>query len=145
MIIINNDGRFWLGKRIGTEAWQFPQGGFEDNENSENAMYRELYEEIGLKHSDVLILGKTKDWLKYDLPKKYQRKTNNQLCVGQKQIWFLLRLITKDSNINLLCSEKPEFDSWKWVDKAEPLKMVIDFKKNVYVEAINQLIPLIED
>ena len=145
IIICNSKNKLLICKRYGENSWQFPQGGFMENESPEKAMYRELFEEVGLEAKNVLILGKTKNWLKYDLPKKYQRKTNNQLCVGQKQIWFLLRLITKDSNINLLSSEKPEFDSWKWVDKAEPLKMVIDFKKNVYVEAINQLMPLIED
>ena len=144
IILCNANNKLLVCRRNRENSWQFPQGGFEDHETSENAMYRELYEEIGLKNDDVQILGKTKGWLKYDLPRKYQRKTNNQLCIGQKQIWFLLRLISEDSNINLLSSEKPEFDSWKWVDKDEPLKMVIDFKKNVYTEAISQLIPLIE-
>jgi putative (di)nucleoside polyphosphate hydrolase len=108
-------------------------------------MYRELFEEIGLDKSDVKILGKTKDWLRYDLPKKFQRKTNNQLCIGQKQVWFLLRLVTKESSINLLTSNKPEFDSWKWVNKSEPLETVIDFKREVYMKALNELMPYIEN
>ena len=144
IIICNTNNKLLICRRNRENSWQFPQGGFERDENPENAMYRELYEEIGLKIYDVEILGKTKGWLKYDLPKKYQRKTNNQLCIGQKQVWFLLRLISSDSKINLLSSEKPEFDSWKWVDKTEPLNVVIGFKKNVYIEAINQLMPIIE-
>ena len=107
-------------------------------------MYRELYEEVGLKKNDVLIIGKTKEWLKYELPKKYQRKTNNQLCVGQKQIWFLLKLASDEAFINLNVSKKPEFDGWRWVSKQEPLDFVINFKKNVYEMAINELMPLLD-
>ena len=92
IIVVNSKGQFFLGKRIGAEAWQFPQGGFEENENAESAMFRELFEEVGLEKSDITILGSTNEWLKYDLPKKYQRKTNNKLCIGQKQKWFLLTL-----------------------------------------------------
>ena len=83
-------------------------------------MYRELYEEVGLKKNDVLIIGKTKEWLKYELPKKYQRKTNNQLCIGQKQIWFLLKTSYRRSIYKFKCFQKPEFDGWRWVSKQEP-------------------------
>jgi len=81
--------------------------------------------------------------LKYDLPKKYQRKTNNQLCLGQKQIWFLLKLLSNDASINLNTSKKPEFDSWEWVSDKRPLEIVIDFKKEVYEKALEELLPLI--
>lgn len=145
IILCNSKNKLLLCKRHKENSWQFPQGGFEKDENSESAMYRELFEEIGLDKSDVKILGKTKDWLRYDLPKKFQRKTNNQLCVGQKQVWFLLRLVTKESSINLLTSNKPEFDSWKWVNKSEPLETVIDFKREVYMKALNELMPYIEN
>ena len=145
IILCNSKNELLICKRLKEDSWQFPQGGFEKNELPENAMFRELFEEIGLQKNDIVILGKTKKWLKYDLPKKYQRKTNNQLCVGQKQIWFLLRLISNDKSINLRTSKKPEFDDWEWVSEKKPLEIVISFKKNVYVKALNELLPIIKN
>ena len=145
IILCNSKNKLLICKRLKEDSWQFPQGGFEKNESSENAMFRELFEEIGLQKNDIVILGKTNKWLKYDLPKKYQRKTNNQLCVGQKQIWFLLRLISNDKSINLRTSKKPEFDDWEWVSEKKPLEIVISFKKNVYVKALNELLPIIKN
>ena len=145
IILCNSKNELLICKRIKENSWQFPQGGFDKNESSEDAMFRELFEEIGLQKNDIAILGKTKKWLKYDLPKKYQRKTNNQLCVGQKQIWFLLRLISNDQSINLCTSKNPEFDAWDWVSEKKPLEIVISFKKNVYVKALNELLPIIKN
>ena len=145
IILCNSQNKLLICKRLGEESWQFPQGGFEKNENAESAMFRELFEEIGLKKNDISILGITKSWLKYDLPKKYQRKTNNRLCIGQKQKWFLLRLISDDSNISFSNSKRPEFDSWQWVDDDKPMEIVIDFKRDVYKKALEELIPIIKN
>ena len=145
IILCNSKNELLICKRLKEDSWQFPQGGFEKNESSENAMFRELFEEIGLQKNDIIILGKTKKWLKYNLPKKYQRKTNNQLCIGQKQIWFLLRLVSNDQSINLCTSKKPEFDGWEWVSAKKPLEIVISFKKNVYIKALNELLPIIKN
>ncbi len=145
IILCNSQNKLLICKRFGEKSWQFPQGGLEENENAESAMFRELFEEIGLKKNDISILGITKSWLKYDLPKKYQRRTNNKLCVGQKQKWFLLRLNTDDSNINFLNSSRPEFDSWRWVTEEQPMKIVIDFKKEVYKKAMEELLPIIKN
>ena len=145
IILCNSKNELLICKRFRENSWQFPQGGFEESESAESAMYRELFEEIGLSNKDVKILGKTKNWLKYDLPKKYQRRTNNKLCVGQKQIWFLLRLISNDQSINLCTSKNPEFDAWEWVSEKKPLEIVISFKKNVYIKALNELLPIIKN
>ena len=145
IILCNSQNKLLICKRFGEKSWQFPQGGLEENENAESAMFRELFEEIGLKKNDISILGTTKSWLKYDLPKKYQRRTNNKLCIGQKQKWFLLRLHTDDSNINFLNSSRPEFDSWRWVTEEQPMKIVIDFKKEVYKKAMEELLPIIKN
>ena len=145
IILCNSKNELLICKRFRENSWQFPQGGFEENESAESAMYRELFEEIGLSNKDVKILGKTKNWLKYDLPKKYQRRTNNKLCVGQKQIWFLLKLITNESSINLSKSKKPEFDAWEWSSITKPLEIVINFKKNVYKSALEELLPIIKN
>jgi len=145
IILCNSRNKLLICKRLGEESWQFPQGGFEKNEDAETAMFRELFEEIGLKKNDISIIGITKSWLKYDLPKKYQRKTNNRLCIGQKQKWFLLRLISDDSNISFSNSKRPEFDSWQWVDDDKPMEIVIDFKRDVYKKALEELIPIIKN
>lgn len=145
IILCNSQNKLLICKRLGEESWQFPQGGFEKNENAESAMFRELFEEIGLKKIDISILGITKSWLKYDLPKKYQRKTNNRLCIGQKQKWFLLRLISDDSNIIFSNSKRPEFDSWQWVEDDKPMEIVIDFKRDVYKKALKELMPIIKN
>ena len=145
IILCNSRNKLLICKRLGEESWQFPQGGFEKNEDAETAMFRELFEEIGLKKNDISIIGITKSWLKYDLPKKYQRKTNNRLCIGQKQKWFLLRLISDDSNISFSNSKHPEFDSWQWVDDDKPMEIVIDFKRDVYKKALKELMPIIKN
>ena len=145
IILCNSQNKLLICKRLGEESWQFPQGGFEKNENAESAMFRELFEEIGLKKIDISILGITKSWLKYDLPKRYQRKTNNRLCIGQKQKWFLLRLISDDSNIIFSNSKHPEFDSWQWVEDDKPMEVVIDFKRDVYKKALKELMPIIKN
>ena len=145
IILCNSQNKLLICKRLGEESWQFPQGGFEKNENAESAMFRELFEEVGLKKNDISILGITKSWLKYDLPKKYQRKTNNRLCIGQKQKWFLLRLISDDSNIIFSNSKRPEFDSWQWVEDDKPMEIVIDFKRDVYKKALKELMPIIKN
>ena len=136
MIIINNDGRFWLGKRIGTEAWQFPQGGIDKGEKVREAMYRELQEETGLEKETVEILGISKRWLVYHIPHDFQR--HNKKFDGAMQKWYLLKLIDNDSKINLNASGHAEFDDWKWGDKKTAIKSVIKFKRDVYKSILRE-------
>ncbi|MGD0958468.1 MAG: RNA pyrophosphohydrolase [Methylomonas sp.] len=134
----DNDQVFWA-KRKGANSWQFPQGGIDGNEDPEAAMFRELWEEIGLNREHVEILGRTRYWLRYKLPDKYIRKNSAPLCIGQKQIWYLLRLRTDDANVRFDCGVKQEFDNWKWVDYWFPLKDVVYFKRRVYRKALEEL------
>ena len=92
IVICNRDGQVLWAKRYGQHSWQFPQGGVDDGESPEQAMYRELYEEIGLKQDDVTILATSRNWLKYRLPKRLVRWDSSPVCIGQKQKWFLLQL-----------------------------------------------------
>ncbi|MBT8136956.1 MAG: RNA pyrophosphohydrolase [Gammaproteobacteria bacterium] len=139
-IVLTNENRqvFWAG-RAGRRGWQFPQGGVEKDETPLAAMYRELEEEIGLREDDVELLGQTSDWLRYDLPERYRRSRSYPVCVGQKQLWYLLRL---NSDIDAICfdtGDKPEFDRWCWVDFWYPLRKVIFFKRQVYRQALEEL------
>jgi len=139
IILVNESGRVFWGRRHGHDTWQFPQGGLFAGESPLQAMYRELTEEVGLSNSDIEILGVTKRWLKYRLPKQYLRHDSEPLVIGQKQKWYMLRLITSEQKIRLDLSDSPEFDSWRWIDYAEPQEQVIFFKKQVYAQAMKEL------
>jgi len=143
IILSRDDASLLLGGRIGQAGWQFPQGGMQVDESPEDAMYRELEEEIGLTRGDVEILGQTDDWLHYLLPERYIRHGSKPLCIGQRQRWFMLRLVSSEQQLDLERSDKPEFDRWRWVDYWRPVKEVIYFKRQVYVSALAELAPLI--
>lgn len=143
IVIINKDRKVLWAKRANENAWQFPQGGVKSNEKIEDAMFRELKEEVGISKDKVKILGKTNDWLYYDVPKNWIRKDNN-LYKGQKQIWFLLKFLGDECDIFLKNGIKPEFDDWSWIDYWIPNDKVIDFKRDVYSKALKQLAVFIE-
>ena len=141
IVLANSMGKVFLGKRVNQNAWQFPQGGLDEKEDIEDTVYRELWEEVGLERDKVVIVGHTRQWLKYKLPKKLIR-TTKPLCIGQKQKWFLLRLRGVDTDIRLNLGKKPEFDDWQWVNYWFPLSQVIHFKREVYRRALKELAPM---
>jgi len=102
-------------------------------------MYRELMEEVGLKPEHVQILGRTRDWLRYEVPTSWIKREWRGSYKGQKQIWFLLRLTGRDSDVSLRATEHPEFDAWRWSEYWVPLEDVIEFKREVYQLALNEL------
>lgn len=135
-----HDHVFW-GRRANQNAWQFPQGGIKPGESPLDAMYRELEEETGLQPRHVRILGRTRDWLRYDVPGRWMRREWRGTYRGQKQIWFLLRLTGRDCDVRLRASPQPEFDAWCWQDYWAPLDAVIEFKREVYRRALTELWP----
>ena len=139
IILCNAQGHVFWAKRSRVNSWQFPQGGIEKNEDSEQAMFRELREETGLDNKHVQIIGRTRYWLKYRLPEKYIRHNSHPLCIGQKQIWYLLKLVGDEANVILDRHTKPEFDDWQWIGYWEPLKSVVYFKRKVYRKAMMEL------
>ena len=140
IILMNDVGQlFWARRVNGQDAWQFPQGGIKDNESPKQALFRELYEEVGLTEQQVEIVACTRGWLRYRLPKRLIRQGNVPLCVGQKQKWFLLRMTAAESAIDLNCFDKAEFDSWRWVSYWYPLGKVVAFKRDVYRRALKEL------
>ena len=143
IILSNPEGKVFWARRCGQDAWQFPQGGIRRHESADEAMYRELTEETGLKSDHVEIIGKTRSWLHYKLPKRMVRKNTNPVCIGQKQIWFILRLTGSEDNFDLGNMERPEFDDWVWVDYWYPMEEVVFFKKDVYQKALTELEPLL--
>lgn len=139
IILVNDAGLVFWGRRQGHDAWQFPQGGLAVGETALEAMFRELREEIGLDKEDIEILGVTKRWLKYRLPNQYLRHGSTPLVIGQKQKWYLLKLVASEQKLRLDLSDSPEFDSWRWIDYFEPQDHVIFFKKQVYSQALKEL------
>ncbi len=142
IVLMGGDGKLFLGRRTGGKGWQFPQGGMREGESPEEALFRELREEVGLTAADVKLLGGTERWLRYRLPSRYVRRGQQPLCVGQKQRWFLLQLAVEESGIRFDLTGEPEFDRWRWVDYWQPVKEVIYFKRPVYVKALHELAPL---
>jgi putative (di)nucleoside polyphosphate hydrolase len=139
IVIANSKNLVFWGKRIREHAWQFPQGGIHPGETPEQAMYRELKEEVGLAAEHVRILGRTRDWLRYDVPSQWIKREWRGSYRGQKQIWYLLRLVGRDSDVSLRATTHPEFDAWRWHDYWVPLESVIDFKRDVYRRALTEL------
>lgn len=142
IVLLNQQGRVFWARRCGNDGWQFPQGGMHTDETPIEAMYRELEEETGLTADLVEVLGATPGWLRYRLPRRYQRRYSKPLCIGQKQVWFLLEFLGDDSAFALDNCEKPEFSSYRWVDFWYPVNNVITFKRKVYKQALSLLKPM---
>jgi len=142
IILAGASGKVLWARRVGQEAWQFPQGGIERDESPDQALYRELCEELGLRKEHVTVLGSTIGWLRYTLPKRFRRRHRPPVCVGQKQIWYLLRLVAPEDALCLDGTSHAEFDHWKWVDYWHPTREVIYFKRDVYRRALRELAPV---
>ena len=143
IIVANRAGEVLWAKRVRQDAWQFPQGGIQQGETPEQAMARELHEELGLSLSEVEVLGSTTGWYSYRLPAQYVRKGNRgRTCIGQRQKWFLLRLTGPESSVRFDAGPQPEFEGWRWVDWWYPLQDVVEFKREVYRGALRELAPL---
>ncbi|MGL9751869.1 MAG: RNA pyrophosphohydrolase [Symbiopectobacterium sp.] len=145
IVICNRLGEVLWARRYGQHSWQFPQGGINSGESPEQAMYRELFEEVGLRKKDVRILASTRSWSRYKLPKRLVRWDIKPVCIGQKQKWFLLQLMCNESDINMQSSGTPEFDGWRWVSYWYPVRQVVSFKRDVYRRVMKEFIsPVIQ-
>lgn len=144
IVICNAAGELFWGKRFGRMGgWQFPQGGVNDGETEREAMFRELKEEVGLEQEHVEVLAVSESWYKYYLPKRFRRYHVLPLCVGQKQRWFLLRLVSDESMVRLDLGPKPEFVSWRWVEYSYPAQKIILFKRQVYKDVLKEFEPVL--
>jgi putative (di)nucleoside polyphosphate hydrolase len=142
IVLQSRAGEVFLGRRSSGRGWQFPQGGMRVGESLEEAVFRELNEEIGLERPDVELVGHTARWLRYRLPARYVRRNQLPLCIGQKQRWFLLRLRREPVKFDFRRTDEPEFDEWRWASFWEPVREVIYFKRGVYQRALLELASL---
>ncbi len=149
IILTRKDGKIWTGKRkigIGVRPneknlWQMPQGGIDIGETPEEAAFRELEEETGTKSAEIIL--STNDWLEYNLPKDFLGKALKGKFRGQKQKWFLMLFKGNDKEFNLDKYE-PEFDDWSWRELEEMPSLVVDFKKDLYLELVRKFSPIKE-
>ncbi len=142
IVLTNDQGQLLWARRVGgQDAWQFPQGGIHEGESPEQALYRELQEEVGLTRADVELLACTRGWLRYRLPSRLVRHNSQPLCLGQKQKWYLLRLKSPESRISFENGGRAEFDDYSWVSYWYPLAKVVAFKREVYRRALKELSP----
>ena len=141
MVVTNADNQVLMGKRIGSDSWQFPQGGISQGESATEAVFRELAEEVGLYKSDVELIARTNNWLHYRIPPALMRRGANRI-IGQKQLWFLLKIKCSDSKINVEQNEPAEFEDWCWTNYWQPIEEVINFKRTVYEDGLKALAPV---
>ena len=141
IILANSQGQVLWARRIGQTSWQFPQGGINEGETPEQAMFREVEEEIGITANDIEVIAVTRGWLRYKLPRRMIRYNSLPVCIGQKQKWYLLKLKSSDEVIDISATDAPEFDGWRWVSYWYPLGQVISFKREVYRKAMKELSP----
>ncbi len=139
IVLMRDGGELFLGGRRDGRGWQFPQGGVRRDEHPDEALYRELHEEVGLARDDVELLASTRQWLRYRLPSQFVRRRSGPLCIGQKQRWYLLRMVADESRLNFAATANPEFDSGRWVDYWSPVREVVYFKRAVYARALQEL------
>lgn len=141
IVLMHDDGRVFWARRVRRDGWQFPQGGINTDETPQEAMFRELREETGLLPDHVDVLAATPGWLRYRLPTHAIRQRERLVCIGQKQVWFLLRFKGNEADLQLDLTDSPEFDGWRWVDFWYPLQHIVNFKRTVYAHALEHLAP----
>ena len=139
MVVINSTNKVLICRRKNTRTWQFPQGGIDNGEVIKKAMYRELSEEVGLSEDDVSLVGESEGTITYDIPKTIRSKVLGGKFKGQEQKWFLLKLNKDNCEIKLDNEAFPEFDKYEWASFWQPLNRIVDFKREAYREALNEL------
>jgi len=139
VLLVNQNKKIFVGKRIDnqSDSWQMPQGGIDVGEDEDVAMFRELQEETGISSQFVKIIKKSDNYFYYDLPYKLQKKFWGGKYLGQRQRWYLLEFLGDDLDINITTQE-PEFSEWKWVDKADLINLIVNFKRELYQQIISE-------
>ena len=138
IILLNEEKKVFVGKRIDikSEFWQMPQGGINKNEKMEDAAYRELYEETGIKKAKIIL--RSKKWFQYNIPLALKKKLWKGKYLGQKQKWYVMKFKgneRKDINLNI---SKEEFCDWKWINLNELESLIVSFKKEMYKKILKE-------
>mgnify|MGYP001370751459 CR=1 FL=1 len=137
-IVLNEHNKVLVGKRKDNpiDKWQMPQGGVDKNEDLYSAMRRELYEETSI--TSFKLIREIKRWLTYELPANLKGKIWKGKFRGQKQKWYILRFTGDDKEINVK-TKNPEFIDWKWIKIEELPQSIVDFKKKIYEDLVEEI------
>jgi putative (di)nucleoside polyphosphate hydrolase len=135
IMLLDQRNRVFVARRIDTpgEAWQMPQGGIDEGEEPRRAALRELKEEIGTDHAEIL--AETQGWMRYDLPAEIAGRIWGGRYRGQRQKWFLMHFTGRDEDIDL-DTEHPEFDAWRWADPEDLPHLIVSFKRQLYTDVL---------
>jgi putative (di)nucleoside polyphosphate hydrolase len=138
IIVLNNDNEVFVGKRKDNpiDKWQMPQGGVDEGESFINAMKRELFEETSIKN--IKILKEIDRTYEYELPDNLVGIIWKGKFRGQKQKWFITKFLGKDSEINLN-TKNPEFIDWRWIDPKKLPEVIVNFKKDLYINLLKEI------
>ena len=140
VMLVNEQGKAFVGKRIDNREgdwWQMPQGGVDEGEDLETAMFRELAEEVGAKPEHLQPIARLPQEMFYELPPELQGKLWGGKYLGQRQNWYLVRFTGTDADIDLNAHAQPEFCEWKWVDPELLPALIVPFKRDVYRAIVN--------
>jgi putative (di)nucleoside polyphosphate hydrolase len=143
IMLLNAWDKVFVARRIDFpgDAWQMPQGGVDTGESPREAALRELKEEIGTDQAEFL--AETRGWLTYDFPAGLRDRVWRGRFQGQRQKWFAMRFTGRDSDIDLATAH-PEFDTWKWVEPDELPRLIVPFKRQVYLDVLREFRPLLK-
>ena len=138
IIVLNNKNRVFVGKRKDNPSnqWQMPQGGVNKDENYLTAMKRELMEETSI--TNVKIIKEINKMYEYELPENLIGIIWKGKYRGQKQKWFITKFLGKNDEINVN-TDYPEFIEWKWVDAKMLPDVIVDFKRNLYLDLLKEI------
>lgn len=148
VVLFNPEGKVWVGRRIQkndhsiSNFWQMPQGGIDEGENPDEAVFRELVEETGTDKAEVI--GESSVWLNYNLPEPLANRSWDGKFQGQRQKWFALRFTGKESDFELDSHHEPEFSEWKWVDLVDLTSMIVSFKVPMYSAIVSEFLHIPE-
>ena len=142
IMLLNARNHVFVAQRIdfASAAWQMPQGGIDDGETPRDAARRELKEEIGTDKAEFLAASKS--WFTYDFPPELRERLRRRY-MGQQQKWFAMRFTGRDTDIDLE-TEEPEFKAWKWVEPKELPRLIVPFKRQVYLDVLEEFRELLE-
>ena len=138
IIVLNKNNHVFVGKRKDnpTDKWQMPQGGIDAGENYIDAMKRELIEETSIKN--IKILKEIENTYQYELPNNLVGIIWKGKFRGQKQKWFITRFLGTDNEININ-TKHPEFIDWKWIEPKLLPDVIVNFKKDLYLNLLKEI------
>ena len=138
IMILNNQKEILVGRRLDHPSgfWQMPQGGIDKNEIPEEAVWREMMEEIGTNNAKLHKISS--QWINYEIPEETLKHLPwGEIYIGQTQKWFIFYFSGNNNDINVE-TQNPEFSEWKWIDHNKLIENAVPFKRKVYETILDE-------